>query len=108
MFYWDYILLLAGGCHLGFAIDPQPRFLGLMLVLTAALGMGLDEYNDLLVLLGVRHVGLAVYIALNAVDIALSPAQLLLLLLLKNSPKPKTGIVVLYPEEESTEKIHVE
>lgn len=108
MFYWDYILLLAGGCHLAFTKDPQPQFLGLTLVLTAALGAGLHEYEDLWVVPGARHVGSTVYILLNVVAIALSPAQLLLLLLLRNEPKHKTGIVIHHPKpREDVGRIHM-
>lgn len=97
MFYWDYILLLAGSCHLAFTNDPQLRFLGLVLVLTVVLGMGLHGYKALWVLPGAWHVGFTVYIVLNVVTITLSPAQLLLLLPLGNIPKPRIGIVVHHP-----------
>ncbi|KAI5848526.1 hypothetical protein DFP73DRAFT_629907 [Morchella snyderi] len=109
MIHWDYLLLLAGSCQLLFASDPQPRFSGVLLVTAAALGVSLREHEAPWAFPGAWYAGSIVYATLNLIVFALSPAQLLLLFILKNGTKPKTGIVVHHPKsKDNIEKIHVD
>jgi hypothetical protein len=111
MIHWDHILLLTGSCLLLFASDPQPRFLAILLVFAATLGISLREHDTVWAVLGIRNAGFITYITLNLIALALSPAQLLLLFFLEDGPKLKAGIVIFYPDsvsENNTPRIHVE
>lgn len=111
-FYWNSGLLLTGCFLLVWVKDSQPRFLGHVLVITAALGTFLSRsYDSPIILAAVWYIGLILYIVLNFLAIALSPAQILVLFMTTCNDRSKIvpGIVVHYSKpEEDIEPTQVE